>query len=292
MNTIATLAAGPLKIETWALGARLNGVWFQDQGNLTEGSASLDEALGPKKYNGAVVGPVANRIAGGKATLAGVAHTFETNENGISTLHSGTDGLHAQTWDIRARTETSVTFAVTLPAGLGGFPGNRTCLATYDLTETTLGLTFEAVTDAPTWMNLALHPYWRLSEQGRTGMRIAVGADTYLPVDDTKIPTGDQASVDSTIFDLRQLAKASGEIDHNLCLTPGDAAVTLTGDDGLRLEITTDAPGVQIYSGKPFGIAVEPQHWPDAMHHPSFPSIVLRPGQTYRQRSTYTFSRD
>lgn len=292
MTQIVKLTADQLEVELWPLGARLNGVWFQGQGNLTEGAATRDEALGPKKYNGAVVGPVANRIAGGATTLDGTNYRFEKNENGITSLHSGADGVHAQDWDIRDQSATSVTFALHLPDGLGGFPGNRTCQATYTVTPDTLTVAFQAETDAPSWVNMALHPYWQLSEGGRTAMRIAVNADSYLPVDDAKIPTGARAPVAGTLFDLRGLAEPSAEIDHNFCLNDGATAVTLTGDRGVRLDISTDAPGVQVYSGKPFGIAVEPQHWPDAMHHPTFPSVVLRPGKTYRQTSIYRFSRD
>jgi aldose 1-epimerase len=137
---------------------------------------------------------------------------------------------------------------------------------------------------------MALHPYWTLDADGRAGLRLRVDADRYTALNDHKIPTGALARVEGTIFDLRALASPSAQIDHNFCLNSGDPAISLQGKD-VQLDISTDAPGVQIYSGKDIGIAIEPQHWPDAMHHPHFPSILLTPGETYQQTSTYQFSR-
>ena len=120
-----------------------------------------------------------------------------------------------------------------------------------------------------------------------------MNSDRYLPVDDLLIPTGEIANVADTIFDLRELAPPSDRIDHNFCF-PTDGVMRdiarLTSQD-LTLDIASDAPGLQVFTGKPFGIAIEPQHWPDAPHHGHFPSILLRPGEAYRQTSRYRFSR-
>lgn len=282
------LGSGDLEIEVWTLGARLNGVWFRGEADLVAGSTTEEEASSTGKFNGAVVGPVANRIAGGRASIDGRDHEFERNENGITTLHSGSDGVHALIWNVLERTADSLILSLKLPDGFGGFPGNRTLVAEYILRDSALTVAFSATTDAPTWMNLALHPYWSLGV-GRAGLRLQIEADRYTPVDADKIPTGEIASVAGTPFDLRRMASPSNEIDHNFVLDPPVGRVILTSD-AHRLEIETDAPGVQVYTGKEIGIAIEPQHWPDAMHHPAFPSIELRPGTTYRQFSTYRFS--
>ena len=287
MNDIIRLGSGDLLIEVWTLGARLNGVWFQGSDNLTAGSDTEADALGEKKYNGAIVGPVANRIAKGQASIAGRDCTFELNENGITSLHSGADGVHAQYWDVLEQTSDSAILTLKLPDGIGGFPGNRTLVVEYSVNGDALTVSFRATTDMPTWMNLALHPYWSLGG-GRADLTLQVDADHYTPVDEDKIPTGEIAGVDGTIFDLRNLSAPSPEIDHNFVLHL-EGQIVLAAER-LRMDVETEAPGVQIYSGKEIGIAIEPQHFPDAMHHEDFPSIELRPGSTYRQNSTYRFS--
>ncbi len=294
MSAVIRLTSDDMEIEVWTLGARLNGVWFQGIGSLVDGAASEDEARGAKKFNGAVVGPVANRIAGGAASIDGQTYEFERNENGITTLHSGASGVHALEWEVVEQTSNTLALQLKLEDGLGGFPGNRTLSVEYSVHGPAFEVAFQAGTDAPTWMNLALHPYWRLSKTGRDNMTIGVVADRYIPVDAEKIPTGIQADVTGTMFDLRETMAPDTEIDHNLCLRPVPPVqpqVWAEGDLGLRMEVKTTAPGVQIYAGKEIGIAIEPQHWPDAMHHAHFPSIELRPGDKYSQNSTYRFSR-
>ncbi|MCG6884597.1 MAG: galactose mutarotase [Silicimonas sp.] len=291
MSESIRIGSDDLKIEVWPLGARLNGVWFRGIGSLVDGAADESEARGAKKFNGAVVGPVANRIANGSAEIAGHEHRFETNESGVTTLHSGSTGVHAQTWEVADQTDTRLVLKLALADGLGGFPGNRVLTAIYSVEGPALEVEFRATTDAPTWMNLALHPYWRLSQTGRAGMRLAIAADSYTPVDERKIPTGAVAPVTGTIFELGALAEPDTGIDHNFCLAPTDGpAVRAEGDLGVRLGITTTAPGIQVYSGKDIGIAIEPQHWPDAMHQPGFPDISLMPGEEYLQSTTYLFS--
>lgn len=285
------LGTGPLCIEVWPLGARLNKLTY-DGISCVDGSETREEAIGPKGFHGAVVGPVANRLAGGAVEVEGSTYNLPRNENGETTLHSGPEGLHALDWRVTENTDDAATLMLDLPDGHGGLPGNRQLTARYEVGAHEFTLTFQATTDAPTLMNLALHPYWTLDAGQRSGLELQVNADGYTPVDAKKIPTGAIADVSDTIFDFRTQEEPSTEIDHNFCLKPDRQApaVTLTARR-LRLDILTDAPGMQIYTGKPIGIAIEPQHWPDAPHHANFPSILLRPGETYRQTSTYRFSR-
>ena len=280
-----------LQVEISPLGARLNAVSFDGLDGLVDSAATREEALGAKKSHGAVVGPVANRIENGTAELNGRTYTFERNEDGITTVHSGSTGVHAHDWSIEANDPAFIALSLDLADGFGGFPGNRTLTARFEVTENVLRVGFEAETDATTWINLALHPFWTLAQNGRAGQKLLVDADTYLPVTQAKIPTGEIASVTGTKFDLRMLDVPSSEIDHNLCLNAGSGPAVIVETDKLRMEVETDAPGMQIFTGKAFGIAIEPQHWPDAMHHPNFPSILLEPGQKYRQESTYRFTR-
>lgn len=293
MTEIIRLASGDLEVEVWTLGARLNGVWFQGIGSLVDGAASEDEARGAKKYNGAVVGPVANRISGARARIDGRICRFEANEGGKTTLHSGARGVHSHDWVVFDADKDRLILNLSLADGVGGFPGNRKLSAEYALRGNELHVSFTATSDAPTWMNLALHPYWRFGENGRKGARLSVNAEFYLPIDADKVPTGERGNVKDTIFDLREIGAPSPDIDHNFCLKPmmSGPSARIEGNLGVGMEMMTTAPGLQVYTGKTIGIALEPQHWPNAMHQPDFPSIMLGPGQTYQQSTTYRLTK-
>lgn len=290
-NTILTLTSGNMSIELWTIGARLNAATWNGHAGLLDGSDTLDEALGPKLNHGSVAGPVANRIAGGTAEIDGLHHDFEKNENGKTLLHSGRTSTRDAEWSVSAASKTSVTFELAISRMSDGFTGNRVLTARYDLFENGFDLTFTAETDRTTLINLALHPYWCLGTD-RAGLKLQVNSDRYLPVDADTIPTGEILDVTGTFFDLRQLAPPSFKIDHNYCLglTGEMADIAVLASDQIRLSIESDAPGIQVFTGKPFGIALEPQHWPDAPHHPNFPSIALNPDQTYRQTTRYRFA--
>ena len=238
------------------------------------------------------MGPVANRIAGASFELDGTTYSFPANEGGSTLLHSGDASLRDRLWDVAARTDTEVIFEAQVPAMADGFPGDRVFRARYIVRPDGFDLHFSARSDAPTLVNMALHPYWTLNGAGRAGQALMVAAESYLPIDALKIPTGDIAPVEDTIFDLRPIAVPDHGIDHNFCLTPpGDSGVSarLEADRGLALDIVTDAPGLQVFTGKDIGIAIQPQHWPDAPHHANFPSIRLDPGADYTQSTSYRF---
>ena len=289
-NRILTLGDEDFGLEIWTIGARLNDLRIGGRGGLLARCETAEEALGARKNHGAVVGPVANRLARAEAPVKDVVHRLVPNENGRTICHSGARGVNTKTWEVATETEDTLVLSLDIDDGADDLPGNRTLTVRYRLTRDGFEVVFEAATDAPTLMNLALHPYWSLNRTGREGQTVEVNADRYLPIDEDKIPTGEIAPVDGTIFDLRVARIPSHEIDHNFCLS-GGPAVRLAADNGLVLEIETDAPGLQLYAGSPVGLAIEPQHWPDAPHHDAFPSILLEPGETYRQVSTYRFSR-
>lgn len=287
-NTILTLTGGTTTLEVWTIGARLNGVSWGGFGGLVDGSETVEQALGPKLNHGSVVGPVANRIAGAAFELDGVSYKLEPNEAGGTICHSGAPSLRGRVWDVVRADEAFAHLAVDVADMADGFPGNRRFEAVYSVDADGFELRLSAVTDAPTLVNMALHPYWTLEAGGRDGLRLQVNADRYLPVDAKKIPTGEVAPVAGTVCDLRVLAVPGTGIDHNFCLSGGGVAATLASDR-IALDIETDAPGLQVYTGNPVGIALEPQHWPDAPHHAAFPSIRLEPGHTYSQTSRYRF---
>lgn len=292
MNQIIKLAAGRTTLDLWTLGARINAVTFDGSGNLLDGSNTVDEAKGDKLNHGSVCGPVANRIAGAEAEIDGKTYTFEKNENGKTLLHSGTKSMRDAFWSVVDADADSAVLRLDIADGADDFPGNRRINAAVRLHDDGFDLTYTATSDAITLMNLAWHPYWTLGTD-RDGLEIYVNSDRYLPVNTDTIPTGEIAGVAGTHFDLRKRTAPSDQIDHNYCF-PTDGQIRdiaqLASND-LILDIASDAPGLQIFTGKPFGIAIEPQHWPDAPHHADFPSIVLHPGETYRQTSRYRLSR-
>ena len=292
------------QVLTW--GATLQDLRVAGVGHsLVLGSEEFAAYLGPLRYAGAVVGPVANRIAGGTAVLDGQRYEFERNENGVTTLHGGHIGTDARLWSVQEVSESACTLTLHLPDGEGGFPGNRDLTATYALDDDgALMITLTATTDAPTWINLASHGYWTVA--GRDGLgdqMLQIGATRYLPVDDRLIPDA-PAPVAGTRYDFRKARPVVREgdvlLDHNFCLD-GAPAVTLTGN-GVRLTVTTDAPGLQVYEavhldapnghdgrhyGPHAGLAIEPNHWPDSPNNSDFPSIRLDPGETWRQVSRF-----
>ncbi|SIO31287.1 aldose epimerase family protein [Vannielia litorea] len=315
---IVTLQNGPATARVMTWGAtlqdfRLDGI----EHSLVLGSPVFEPYRTRMRNYGAIVGRAANRIAGGRAPLNGTTLQLETNEEGRTALHGGSDGCGYINWQLAEASATSARFAVTLADGQGGHPGNLALTATYSLdAEGALTLEITGTTDAPTFCNIAHHSYWNLDGTPTLdGHTLQVDADSYLAVDAHKIPQNGPAPLAGTRFDFRQpraitMATDAPGLDHNFCLRdPGTVmrpACTLRAA-GLQLEIDTTEPGLQVYdgsglnseapghTGKPYGphagVAIEPQHWPDAPNHPDYPQITLNPGQTYRQVSRFHVTR-
>jgi aldose 1-epimerase len=331
-NAVAKLApissaSGNLRCSITNYGARLVSCII--------GQPGIDVALGypkladyfqqPEDYMGAIVGRCANRIAGGTFSL-GDKEYYTTHNEGANTLHGGNIGLHALYWNITAQTKQSVTLQHASPNGTEGFPGNLHIKVEYAITdENTLAISYQAVTDAPTPVNLSNHAYWNLTGEGSSTIEdhlLTLNAAAYTPVNAALIPTGEIAPVNGTPFDFTS-ARAIGRrievkniqltygkgYDHNWALNPSDGtAVVLSSPvSGIVLELITKAPGLQFYSGngldssrigksvKAYGrrsaLVLEPQAYPDAMHHSGFPNVVLLPGQVYERRDIYRFSK-
>jgi len=272
-------------------GARLETIRLNGGPNMT--AAPRDSAMYATEYVyfGTVIAPVINRISGASATLDGTRHRFEANIDNRFTLHSGAAGTQNAVWQISEERPDATTLTVDLPDGPGGFPGNRRVSTRYALDGSTLTLDITAMTDAPTFMNPAHHGYWSLDGADTwAGHVIEVPAETYLPRDADDIATGEIAPVAGTSYDHRTARAPDPTLDNTFCFTPDfGPRCLLTSPQGRTLEIHSDAPGLQVYVGDSRGIALEPQLWPDAPHHPTFPSIRLDPGQTFRQSSRFTF---
>ena len=294
-------------------GARLTALRLGPGGrNLVLSPPGSDHPAWDQTFAGAIVGPVANRIAGGDLRIGSEAFQMPRNEAGRHSLHSGSDGLHARDWTVADTDKDRATLEITLSDGEGGLPGNRRIRAHYRVTGLVLHLTIDAVTDRTTAMNPAPHAYWNLEPAGDVSDHLLqIVADHYLPTDAENLPTGQIAPVAGTPFDFRTPTRLGRDaaLDVNYCLGQKPAAAprhaaTLTGASGLGLTVHTTAPGLQVYSGAhlpdlpggregggdigPFaGIALEPQFWPDAPRHPAFPSILLQPAHVWRQETEF-----
>ncbi len=313
------IGAGDLSVALLTHGATLNDVRLAGVAHsLTVGSPELAAYEGPMASCGAVMGPVANRIGGAAAMIDGVRHVFSGAHPDGYILHSGDAGFHRRVWRIADHAAAAATLTIDAPDGEGGFPGNRRVTARFEaFAPATLRLTLTAATDAPTILNLANHSYWRLDDAPTTeGHVLRIAADSYLPLSEALIPTGEIRPVAGTRLDFREgriwAAGAEGQVDNNFCLsrtrTDLRPVAWLTGRSGVRMEMATTEPGLQVYDGHsldlpqfpgndgappvPYcGIALEAQGWPDAPNHPDFPSILLRPGEDWVQVTEWRFSR-
>ncbi len=334
---IVTLATGAgLLARVMTFGATLQSLHVPDRhGNVADvilGHDDLDGYVEHRGFFGATIGRYANRIAGGEFALDGTAYRVEPND-GANALHGGANGFDRHLWLIEAlgdEADPFVTLARRSPDGEGGFPGALDTRVTYRLAGSQLEIAFEAVTDRATVVNLTNHAYFNLAGSLepesvlRHGIRIA--ADSYLPIDGGSIPEGDPAPVENTPFDLRELRPIGERIreahtqilrargyDHNFCLAGGRteeprfAARVEEPTSGRAMELWTDQPGLQFYSGNFLdgtvagkagrsyrmgdAFCLEPQLYPDTPNRPDFPSARLDAGDRYQHRSLYKFSK-
>ncbi|MGR3497863.1 MAG: aldose epimerase family protein [Limimaricola soesokkakensis] len=304
-----SLSGAGLSVDLLTRGSILHAVRLDGlDRNLTIGSDDLATYDGAMKYFGAIIGPVANRIAGARATIDGAEYRFTANHH-RALLHSGRHGTQFKIWEVIEETADTATLAVDLPDGADGFPGNRRITARWSLrAPATLRLELEATTDEPTLMNPVNHSYWNLAGTPTIeGQLLRIAAGHWLPTDAESLPTGEIAPTPGSSHDFRApRAITPGEppLDHNFCLSHEDAELREIMEmigGGVTMRVATTAPGLQVYDGRdadraglaPYaGLAIEAQRWPDAPHHPAFPSFRITPGAGFRQITEWRFSAD
>jgi aldose 1-epimerase len=294
-------------------------------GDVVLGFDNLAQYLGYNPCFGAVVGRVANRIARGKFTIDGRTYTLAIN-NPPNTLHGGIKGFDKVVWTAEAvdgPNGPSVVLNHVSPDGNEGFPGTLKVKLTYTLTNgNEVRMDYEATTDKTTAVNLTNHSYFNLSCKGDVlGQVLQIKASKYTPTDDGLIPTGVIADVAGGPLDFtqpkpigRDIKKVPGKTngyDHNFVIEGGGRGLVLAARaqdpaTGRALEVSTDQPGVQLYTangldgtivgkyGQAYprhaGFCLETQHYPDSVNQPGFPSTLLRPGETFRSTTIYRFS--
>lgn len=281
-------------------------------------------------YFGALIGRYGNRIAKGKFTLDGKEYQLATN-NGKNALHGGPEGFHRRIWTVE---EAKGGNAAVLKLKYiskdmeEGYPGNLTVFVTYTLNnDNSLDVQYEATTDKKTVVNLTQHSYFNLSGDFTKTIlnnEITIDADKLVPVDADLIPTGKLDDVTNTPFDFRkpkaigkdievtndQLKKGLG-YDHCWVLNNQDKGFRFVASayeptSGRLLEVYTDQPGIQLYTGnfldgtlptrdgKKYahrtGLCLETQHYPDSPNQKDFPTTVLNPGENYKTKTTFKFS--
>ncbi len=325
----------PLKgagITAWITnyGARVVSLQVHDRQNkevdVVVGFDSIKDYLATEEvYHGAIIGRFANRIAKGKFSLGGKAYKLNVN-NGPNHLHGGDDGFHNQVWDVAAVNENRIVLTYMSKDGEEGYPGNMDVKVTYTLLEREIKIDYHVACDAETILNITNHSYFNLNGLC-TGTvlnhTLEINSDGFTAIDETLIPYGRTEKVEGTPFDFRtpvsigkRIDEAHEQIrygkgyDHNYVLNkpvPGEsfAARAIGDQSGIVMEVYTDQPGMQFYSGNFMegkhklkggamdifrsAFCLETQHFPDSPNQPSFPSVILKPGHVFRSTTSYRF---
>ena len=317
------IVAGELSVHVITWGAVIRDLRLAGVGHpLVLGFDRLDDYVQHSPYFGAVAGRSANRINHGRFSIDGHDYQVSLNEKGRHHLHGGFRGFAVRAWRLVDHDAASVTLAIDSPDDEEGYPGAVTARVRYIVeAPMTLRMEAEAVTDAPTLVNLAQHSYFNLDDSPTIiDHQVRIFADAYTPTDADDIPTGEIVAVAGSVFDFRARRPIrqmrSGKrvtFDKNFVIDRAKAAAPRphvqlrSPKSGVTLEVASTEPGVQFYDGhklqvpvpglggRSYGVCAgccfEPQVFPDAPNHPGFPSSILRPGETYRQSTRYVFSR-
>ena len=307
-------------------GGRIVSVMVPDKdGQMRDvvlGFDSIQDYISKPSDFGATIGRYANRINQGQFTLDGVEYQLPRNNYGHC-LHGGPQGFQYRVFDAELLNPQELQLTYRAEDGEEGFPGNITCKVVMKLTDdNAIDIQYEAETDKPTIVNMTNHSYFNLEGDAgnNSGHLLMVDADYYTPVDSTFMTTGEIAPVEGTPMDFRKEKvvkkeigadytplKLAGGYDHNWVLNGKGfrkAASAESEETGIKMEVYTDLPGIQFYSGnflagskgkegavyeKGYGICFETQYFPDAIHKENFESPITKAGEVYDTTTVYKF---
>ena len=317
-----------MQVKILNYGGTITGIMVPDKnGNKGNVLLSFDSLSGYTQKNnpyfGALIGRYGNRIANAKFTLDGKTYTLAANNNGNS-LHGGIKGFDKVMWAAQKLPgDSSLQLTYLSKDEEEGYPGNLSVKVIYTLTsDNSLVIDYNATTDKATPLNLTNHSYFNLSagkDSTILGEKLMINANKYTEVNDKLIPTGKLPDVKGTPMDFtaekvigRDIDKVKGGYDHNWVLNKSGAgleraATVYDSASGRFMEVFTTQPGVQFYTGnfldgsltntangakyiKHAALCLETQHFPDSPNQPSFPTTILKPGDTYAQKTVYKFS--
>ncbi len=321
--------ANGMVMEVTDFGATLFSLLVPDkEGNLIDVVLGYDDPEGYEgpagTFFGATVGRNANRICKGKYTLNGKEYQLAVN-NGENNLHSGLDFYSFRIWNVKETTENSICFSLHSPDMDQGYPGALDIQVTYTLTDDNeIRIDYYGVPEEDTIINMTNHSYFNLDGHASGSVlkhKVWLDADSFTRTDEQSIPTGEILPVEGTPMDFRTKKEVGRDIeegyealifgkgyDHNWCLNNNGVLAKVAEMDadisGIRLEVFTDLPGVQIYTANYVfeeigkndivyrqrqGICFETQHYPDAVNHENFPSPVCRAGEIYKTTTIFKF---
>ncbi len=301
-----------IKLELLSYGARIHKLYFGGI-DVVLGFDTLEDYQKDKRFLGATVGRYANRIAGGEFMLGENKYTLSKNENGITTLHGGEFGFDRFEWDAKILDENSVCFERISPDGEMGFPGELEVSVTYTLSDSAVIITYTAKCDGDTVFNPTNHAYFNLGGLGGKDCRemiLQLNAEHYLPIDENLIPTGEIKKVDGTEFDFQDARKIGVDFDHCFVLSDPKkenlAGFLYSEESGIKMNIETDLPGIQLYTCEHFtdpagkeniplhdhhGVALETQFSPNSPNCLDFPSPILKKGEEFQSITKYSFEK-
>ena len=321
-----------LKVFVTNYGARIVSLVVRDKFNqnldVVLGFKSIDDYLKANEpYHGATIGRYANRISKGVFLLDGKKYNLPIN-NGINHLHGGPKGFHNKIWSMVSFDKEKIVMTLNSEDGEMGYPGNLDVELTYQIVDNQLEISYKAITDKKTPINLTNHSFFNLAGEGSGTINnhiLKLNSDFYTPVDSTLIPVGEKRLVDDSPFDFRKPKAIGSEInssddqivygggyDHNFILnktvqdTLSHAATVFEPNRGVKMDIFTTEPAIQFYGGnfmdgsdvgkygKKFlyreSFALETQHYPDSPNNQDFPNVYLSPSETYKSTSIYRFT--
>ena len=324
--SIYTIRSGQMTAEISDLGATLVKLFVPDRdGKLADVVLGFDD---PQAYCesgtffGAVVGRNCNRIGGASFRLNGKQYQMEKNDNGENNLHSGPDFFKDRIWEVRRVEEDSITFGLESPHGDQGFPGNAKIRVKYALEQgNTLRISYTAVSDRDTVFNFTNHSYFNLAGHDKPEKAmdqiLTMPARFFTLSDENYITTGEKRDVEGTAMDFRSPKAVGRDInkdeeplrlqngyDHNFEVFANPCAILTDPQSGRTMAVSTDCPGVQLYSGnfmereegkdgviygRRSGVCLETQFYPNAINYPHWPQPVTKAGEKYKSETCFVF---